>query len=100
MTLEDVHAASEIAQRELDERVYEATLFDLTPAEVNFPRAMLSDEGPANQADMAGRLSKKSGHVSKYKKRLLQQGVIQERATGRLEFCLPGFKEYLIRESI
>ena len=98
--IEDVVAASEIAQRELDERVFESTLFDLTPADVAFLKAMLQDDGPTLQADMASRLKKKSGHVSKYKKRLLQQGVIEERTKGRLEFCLPGFREYLIRESI
>ena len=97
--VDDVDAAVEIAQRELDERVYEATLFDLTPADRAFLEAMLVDEGPTLQSDVVRRLGKKSGHVSKYKKRLLQQGVIQERAKGRLEFCLPGFRDFLIRES-
>ena len=46
--------------------------------------------------DLPGRLDKPSGHVSKYKKRLLQQGVIQERSKGILNFCLPGFKEYFM----
>ena len=98
--VEDVVAASEIAQRELDERVFEATLFDLTPADVAFLKAMLQDDGPTLQADLANRLKRKSGHVSKYKKRLLQQGVIEERVKGRLEFCLPGFREYLMRELV
>ena len=96
--LGDVEAAVEIAQRELDERVFEATLFDLTPADIAFLSAMLEDVGATPQSAMARRLGKNSGHVSKYKKRLLQQGVIQERLKGRLEFCLPGFREYLIRE--
>ena len=96
--LEDVEAAVEIAQRELDERVFEATLFDLTPADIAFLKAMLEDDGATVQSVMGRRLGKKSGHVSKYKKRLLQQGVIQERMKGRLEFCLPGFREYLVRE--
>ena len=43
---------------------------------------------------MAGRLGKSSGHVSKYKKRLLIDGVIRERSKGVLTFCLPGFREY------
>ncbi len=28
--------------------------------------------------------------------RTIQQGIIQERSRGLLEFCLPGFKEYLL----
>ena len=55
---------------------------------------MLQDERTTRQADMAGRLGKSSGHVSKYKKRLLIDGVIQERSKGLLTFCLPGFREY------
>ena len=100
VTVEDVTAAVEIAQRELDERVYEATLFDLTSADVAFLKAMLEDDGVTSQSELSRRLGKKSGHVSKYKKRLLQQGLIQERAKGQLEFCLPGFREYLIREAL
>lgn len=46
------------------------------------------------QADLAARLGKLSGHVSKYKKRMPQQEVIQERSKGVLEFCLSGFREY------
>lgn len=98
VNVEDVAAAISIAQKEVDERVYEATLFDLTPADIEFLKAMLQDEGPTLQSDLGRRLGKKSGHVSKYKKRLLQQGVIQERVKGHLEFCLPGFKDYLVRE--
>ena len=97
--VEDIAAAVKIAQRELDERIFEATLFDLTPADVDFLMAMLADDGATLQADLASRLGKKSGHVSKYKKRLLEQGIIQERVKGRLEFCLPGFREYLERET-
>ena len=55
---------------------------------------MLQDERPTRQADMAGRLGKSSGHVSKYKKRLLIDGTIRERSKGVLTFCLPGFCEY------
>ena len=93
-----VDAAVSIARRELEERVFEATMYDLTPADKAFLIAMLKDDGVSSQADVQRRLGKKSGHVSKYKKRLIQQGVIQERAKGRLEFCLPGFKDYLLRQ--
>ena len=48
------------------------------------------------QADLTVRLGKPSGHVSRYKKRMLQKGVIQERPKGLLEFCLPGFRDYFM----
>lgn len=95
VTVDDVRSAADIAQLELNERVYEATLMELTAADRDFLAAMLEDREVSRQADIARRLGKQSGHVSKYKKRLLLQGIIQERAKGQLEFCLPGFREYL-----
>jgi hypothetical protein len=95
---EVVAYAVETASRELADRVYDATYFELSDADKDFLFAMLEDDGPTRQSDMAGRLDRPSGHVSKYKKRLLQAGVIDERARGQLEFCLPGFKEYLVSQ--
>lgn len=98
--LEDVTAAALIAQEELEERVFEATLFDLSQGDIEFLKAMLDDERYTLQSSLPARLGKQSGHVSKYKKRLLEQGIIQERRRGQLEFCLPGFREFLEREEL
>lgn len=98
VTADDIAAASRIAQRELEERIYEATLFDLSEADRAFLRAMLEDESFTRQADLPTRLDKTSGHVSKYKKRLMSQGIIKERARGTLEFCLPGFRSYFAEQ--
>ena len=57
---------------------------------------MARDPGPTRQSELAARLGKPTGHVSRYKKRMLHQGIIQERTKGVLEFCLPGFKEYFL----
>lgn len=89
-----VNAAASVARKELDQRVYEAVWFELSEADKSFLLAMAEDPTITRQADLAGRLNKPSGHVSRYKKRLMQQGIIQERSRGLLEFCLPGFKEY------
>ena len=91
-----VNDAAGIARKELDQRVYEAIWFELSEADKSFLLAMAKDSGATRQMDLLGRLDKPSGHVSKYKKRLLQQGVIQERSKGILEFCLPGFKGYFM----
>ena len=94
--ISSVNAAASIARKELDQRVYEAIWFELSEADKSLLWAMSEDSGVTKQTDLAGRLNKKSGHVSKYKKRLLQHGVIQERSRGLLEFCLPGFREYFL----
>lgn len=90
----DVETAARNARKELEQKVYEATWFELTEADKNFLGAMLQDPLSTRQADIGKRLGRPSGHVSRYKKRMLQHGIIQERSKGVLEFCLPGFKEY------
>ncbi len=94
VSLTNVNDAASVARRELEQRVYEAVWFELSEADKSFLLAMTKDSGVTRQSDLAARLQKPSGHVSRYKKRMLQQGVIQERSRGVLEFCLPGFKEY------
>lgn len=92
--ISSVDAAANIARKELEQRIYDAVWFELSEADKSFLQAMTEDSEITRQADLPSRLNKPSGHVSKYKKRMLQQGVIRERSRGLLEFCLPGFKEY------
>ena len=94
--ISSANAAAGIARKELGRRVYEAVWFELSEADKSFLLAMTKDPEVTRQADLPGRLNKASGHASRYKKRLLQQGIIQERSKGLLEFCLPGFKEHLL----
>ena len=92
--LDCVKGAVDIARKELEQRVYDAVWFELSEADKAFLAAMAENSRPVRQAELASKLGKASGHVSRYKKRMLQQGVIQERSRGVLEFCLPGFREY------
>ncbi len=96
VNLANVRDATGVARKELEQRVYEAVWFELSEADKSFLLAMTKDTAATRQADLVGRLGKPSGHVSKYKKRMLQQGIIQERSRGVLEFCLPGFREYFV----
>ncbi len=96
VSLQNVNDATSVARKEFEQRVYEAVWFELSEADKSFLLAMTEDAGMTRQSDLAARLGKSSGHVSRYKKRMLQQGVIQERSKGLLEFCLPGFREYFM----
>lgn len=91
-----VDSAVSVARKELEQRVYEAVWFELSEADKSFLAAMAEDAVATRQSELVARLKKSSGHVSRYKKRMLQQGIIQERSRGLLEFCLPGFKEYFL----
>lgn len=86
-----------LAQEELESRVFDATLSELSPADIEFLLAMSRDEDKTLQANLKTRLAKSPSHVSIYKKRLLEAGVINEPIRGKLVFALPGFKDYLIK---
>ncbi len=91
----DVRAAARIAQDDLRRQVFESTYNELSDGDVAFLAAMLQDEGPSDPATLGKRLGKPSGHVSTYKRRLLESGVIEEALRGKVRFSLPGFREYL-----
>ncbi|MBQ9001731.1 MAG: ATP-binding protein [Eggerthellaceae bacterium] len=100
VSIDDVRAGIVMAKAELKSRVFDATLSTLANGDIAFLAAMLEDEGDTLQSDMARRLNKSSSHVSTYKRRLLDEGVIEEPRRGRLRFCLPGFREFLLEEGV
>ena len=91
----DVEIGIRLASTELKDRVFDATYATLSEKDRRFVKAMLQDSGTTQQSDLATRLGVTGSHVSTYKRRLLDQGIIEERTKGRLSFCLPGFKEYV-----
>ncbi len=93
--MDDVRAATRIAQGDLRRQVLESTYNELSDGDVAFLLAMLQDERASEPAALGKRLGKPSGHVSTYKRRLLESGVIEEALRGRVRFSLPGFREYL-----
>ncbi|MEB1813093.1 hypothetical protein [Adlercreutzia mucosicola] len=60
---------------------------------------MLPDEGPSALADIAQRMGAQSNYASKYKKRLIEAGVVGDVGQGHYTVELPGFKEY-VREAL
>lgn len=88
-----------LAQEELEERVFDATIAELSKGDRAFLQAMTQDEGLTCRSDLTQRLNKSSGYISTYKKRLLEAGVIEEPEPGVFRFALPGFRDYLLRKS-
>lgn len=97
ISLDDVRAGAATAQRELESRIFDVTYAELSKADRAFLHAMLLDDGESSRADLMRRLDKPSAHISTYKKRLIQDGVIGETPEGNLRFALPGFREYLAK---
>lgn len=51
--------------------------------------------GNTTAKSIAADMGKKPNYVSKYKQRLLEQGVVEQDIDGALSFSLPGFQEYV-----
>lgn len=94
---DDIRTGAQTAQSELEERIFDVTYAELSKADRAFLSAMLEDDGATSRANLMERLEKPSGHISTYKKRLVQSGVINETLEGDFTFALPGFREYLLQ---
>ena len=97
---EDVQAGAAVAQEELKDRVFDATLDELSKGDVRFIQAMDRSGALTDRADLTKKLKKSSSYISTYKKRLLEAGVIEEPVTGKFGFALPGFADYLTEKGL
>ncbi len=79
--------------------VYEGSYQELSDGDKRFLIAMLPDEEESTLADIAQRMAVKSNYASRYKARLLEQGIIGEYGRNRFRFEIPGFREYFEEES-
>ncbi len=95
ITIDDIEAGAEIARAEMADRIFDLTYSELSRADRNFLLAMIPDINESRRSDLMKRLDKPSAHISIYKKRLIQAGLIEETIEGGLKFAMPGFKEYL-----
>lgn len=85
----------ETARAEMKDRILDATLRELSPGDVSFLTAMLSDADESTTADLVARLGWSSSQVAQYRRRLIDAGVIGERRRGVVGFDLPYFREFL-----
>lgn len=95
ITLEDAQRGIRLAAGELRDGVLAATYRELSNGDLRFSEAILPDEGPSTLADIAKRMGIQSNYASKYKRRLLESGVIGNVGQRRYSIDLPGFKEYV-----
>ena len=95
ITRANVDEGARLAALDLRSRVLKSTLDELSPSDLAFLQAMLPDEGESAVGDIQERLGKPSGHVSQYRRRLIDRGVVAAKGRGRLVFDLPGLRDYL-----
>lgn len=98
ITVEHVEQGAKIAQEELESRVFDATWAELSKNDTAFLEAMVHEGVPTSRQQLVDYLGKGTSHVSTYKKRLLDAGVIEERRRGYFDFALPGFEGYVAKQ--
>lgn len=99
IALEHAQLGIDKAMEHMKIGVYEGSYQELSDGDKRFLIAMLPDEEESILADIAQRMAVKSNYASRYKARLLEQGIIGEYGRNRFRFEIPGFREYFEEES-
>ncbi len=95
LTDEALETAVASANDEFETDVCETTLAALSEMDVRFLRAMAADEKESATTAIAERLGVTTDYAQKYRKRLIDAGVIESAGWGRIRICVPLLKGYL-----
>lgn len=95
ITADDIACGVRLGREEMEARVFEPTLRELSNGDRAFLSAMLLDEGDTRTSDLVERLGRSSSQVAQYRRRLIDAGIIGERQRGVVGFDLPFFRDYL-----
>lgn len=100
IALSHVEQGVRVAKEELKDRVFASTLEELSAGDMEFLAAMKKDGAYTSRPEIAQATGRDSSWISRYKKRLLEAGVVEEPRRGKLKFALSGFAEYLAEEEL
>lgn len=96
----DFDLGIKIARDEMDDRILAATYRELTAEDKRFLIAMLDDEEESTTADLVERLKRSPQQVSRYRRRMIDAGIIGQRGRGLVAFELPFFRDYLAAQCV
>lgn len=91
--------ALERSCEEFENDVCETTLASLSDRDISFVSAMAQDDGPSAIADVTKRMGVTPDYAQKYRKRLIDAGVISAYGRGRVAFAVPYLATYLRKEA-
>ena len=84
-----------LAEKDFESRVLKATAVELSKVDIQFIKAMLPDEDVSEVSQIEKRMRKNAGYISRYRIRLIEQGVIEQAGRGKVRVSLPGLKKYI-----
>ncbi|WP_240629821.1 AAA family ATPase [Specibacter cremeus] len=83
------------ALRRNERVVLEAALSTASGRDVDFLCAMAQDEGSSIIGDVAERTGMSPSAASNYRRRLIEEGLIQPAGYGRVAFAIPGLRQHM-----
>lgn len=95
---EDLANALYAAQSDFENDVCKTTLAALSDRDIDFLRAMAQDEGPSKMQEIAQRMGATPDYAQKYRKRLIDAGVIEVPVRGKVTFAVPHLADFLRSE--
>ena len=96
VTPEQVDGAIEASKADFENDVYETTLAALSDQDVAFLDAMTDDkDGVSRISNVAERMSVTPDYAQKYRRRLIDAGVIEQARRGYVRFAVPYMADYL-----
>jgi hypothetical protein len=88
--------AKAAAEAEMDQMILETTIRELSKKDLAFLVAMARDEEDSSMGDIAARLSASPSLAGKYRRRLMEQGLIAATRRGVVHFELPMLRRYIV----
>lgn len=94
----EAHRGIRDAQDDFRTHILAPTFRELSQIDLQFVEAMLDDENESRISDIAKRMGVESRYASKYRSRLLAEGVIEQVTRGVVRFALPEFRAFVREE--
>lgn len=92
---DSVRTAIAAAQRRNTLVVVESALSDVSEKDRDFLDAMAEQDGPSTAAQIGHIIESRPNLVSKYRNRLIAAGLIESAGYGKVDFAIPGLRQYL-----
>jgi hypothetical protein len=100
ISLQDAKEGIAAAKDDMDRMILKTTLQELTRREVDFLAALAKGGQTSRVGQVAHRMGASPSLATRYKKRLLGLGLIEEEAFGELAFQMPLLREYVLEHCL
>jgi hypothetical protein len=91
----DVQPGKESAEEDLENMILHKTVREISNVDLRFLLAMVPDKNESSIADIAARMGVERNYASKYRTRLIRQGIIAPSGRGKLVMEIPTLKQLL-----